>query len=307
MTHTEPETKRPIKIRPPKPNGNGVRPGVEDGATRSPRNPRKQEGGRLSMLREKTPEVGMDGYRETMDAVGRLAGRVAHHLNNLLTVVEGNTAYLEEALGDQRLALEVQEIRSVCRRTAGITTQLLSLSGYRWCEPRMLDLRTLVSSMDLGTFFRGDVVFCTDFASVACPVRVDPAHLEEVVLGLVLNARDAVDSRGTVRVGIDHLPWIKVDGGPVEGWVQLEVSDSGEGMDEETLQRIFQPYFSTHSFSEDRGLGLSVACGIVRQGGGTIKVFSAPGRGTTVRVWLPAVAPDSGSNGGSGRRHDPEA
>ena len=291
MENTEPQGKRPTENLPSRSNGNGVSPGIEGGAAQSSRSSAPKEAPhRFSMPSEEMPEVGTDSYRETMDAVGRLAEKVAHHLNNLLTVVEGNAAFLEETLEDRRLALEVQEIRNACGRSAGLTTQLLSLSGSRWCEPRIVDLRTLVSGMELGRFFPDDAVFCTDFAAVPCRVRVDPAHLEEVVLGLVLNAREAIGGRGTVRVGIDHLPCMKIDGSPSQGCVQLEVSDSGEGMDEKTLSRVFQPYFSTHPFSKDRGLGLSVAAGIVRQSGGTMKVSSAPGHGTTVRVWLPATA-----------------
>jgi signal transduction histidine kinase len=240
------------------------------------------------MLRGGVPEMGVDGYRETMDAVGRLAGKVAHHLNNLLTVVEDNASYLEEELEDPRFAPGLRDIREACGRASELSTQLLSISGCRWCEPHTVDLRTLVSGMDLGRFFSDDVEFRTDFVATTCRVRVDPAHLEEVVVGLVLNAREAVGGHGTVRVGIDHIPGMEIDGSPATGWVQLEVSDSGPGMDWETLSRAFQPFFSTRPFSEDRGMGLSVACGIVRQSGGTMKISSAPGCGTTVRVWLPA-------------------
>jgi len=314
MASTESPPKRPFRSPRSESNGNGAPPETESGLARFPRSP---EGAahRFSRLREGMPEVGTDGYREAMDAVGRLAEKVAHHLNNLLTVVQGNAAFLEEALDhalgdasqDRRFTAELREIRDACGRASGLTTQLLSLSGSRWREPRIVELRTLVSDMDLGRFFPNDVMFCRDFTAVTCPVRVDPAHLEEVVFELVLNAREAVDGGGTVRVGIDHLPCRKIDGSPAKGWVQLEVADSGRGMDRRTLNRIFHPFFSTRPFSEDRGLGLSVACGIVRQSGGTMKVSSAPGCGTTVRIWLPAAASVSLRNGGPGRDGDPEA
>lgn len=244
-----------------------------------------------SMREEGVPEVGMADVQETLDAVALLAGRVAHHLNNLLTVVDGNASHLLETLEAAGPVGELEEIRSVCGRASGLATRLLAISGCRWCEPRVLDLRGLVADMDLGRFFGHNVVFCTDFPSTTCPVRVDPAHVEEVVLGLVLNAREAVGDRGTVRLGIDVLSGMTSEGSPAGGWVQLEVSDSGPGMDRDTLARIFHPFFSTRPFAEDRGLGLSVACGIVRQFGGTMRVSSAPGHGTTVRLWLPVAAP----------------
>jgi signal transduction histidine kinase len=244
--------------------------------------------------------VGVEGNPHTMEAVGRLAGRIAHHLNNLLTVVEGNASFLEDALGngldDRQLSTELQEIRNACGRTSKLTTQLLSISGYRWSEPRLVDLRTLVSGMDLGYFFEDHVGFRTDFAAAACPVRVDPTLMEEVVLALVLNAREAVGSRGTVRVGIDNFLAEKDNGGSANGWVQLEVSDSGPGMDEETLSKAFHPFFSTRPFPEDRGLGLSVAYGIVQQSRGSMIISSAPGSGTTVRMRFPAAASVSASD-----------
>ena len=245
------------------------------------------------------PEVGADEYRDTMDAVGYLAGEVGHHLNNLLTVVEGNASFLEDELGNGRFASEVQDIRDACRWATDLSKQLLAISGHRRRRPRVLDLRTFVSGMDLGRFFSGDTVFCADFATVMCPVRVDPAHLEAAVIQLVLNAKEAVDRCGTVLVRIESLPGRSIDDSLGAGGVHFEVSDSGRGMDRGTLNRVFHPYFSTRPLLEDRGLGLSVADWTVRENGGTMKVSSASGCGSTVRVWFPAltfpdgVGPDS--------------
>jgi len=244
--------------------------------------------------------VDAEEHRVTLDAVGRLAGKVAHHLNNLLTAVEGNVSLLEAELAQWRATPELSDIRDACGRARELSNQLLSISGHRWREPRVVDLPTLVAGMGLGRFFSGDVGFCTWFAGVECPVRVDPVHIQEVVVELVLNAREAVDGCGTVLVEIDHLPVQNGGGSPGRGWVKLEVSDSGRGMDRETLSRVFQPCSGDRPFLEDRGLGLSVALGIVRQSGGTMRVSSAPGRGTTVRVMLPAVSPDEDLPGGWG-------
>ena len=279
--------------------GNGALPHADPQLPR-PLRIRRKPAPRISFPRNGIPEVGMEGHQDTMEAVGRLAGQVSHHLNNLLTVVGGNAAVLEKELVDRRFAPELEDIKEACTRVSDLSRQLLSISGRRWAEPHLVDLRTLVSEMDLGRLFEGSVGFCTDFAVAPCPVRVDPSHLEEVVLGLARNASEAVGSRGTVRIGIDPLPWKKLDGAPAQGCVQLEVSDSGQGMELETLERVFHPFFGTHPFSEDRGLGLSVAYGIVRQSGGTMKVASAPGAGTTVRIWLPTAGsgPPSGQCSG---------
>jgi len=135
-----------------------------------------------------------------------------------------------------------------------LSTQPVSISGHRWGELRVVDLRALVSGMDLGRFFSGNTVFCTDFATVPCLVQVDSLPLEELVVGLVLNAREAVRHSGTVLVRIDHFTGKRIAGRSGTGWVMLEVSDSGRGRDTEPL-----------------------------------RVPNASGCGTTVRMWLPAV------------------
>lgn len=269
------------------------------GRPRAPEHP-------VSGIRREVPEVGMGAYADSMEAMGRLAGRVASHLNELLEVVDRNTSSMGEALEDGQGARELQEIRDAYGRASELSEKLLSISGCRRSEPRIVDLRTLVSEMKLGRSFSDDVLYCTDFAVVTCPVNVDPTHLEELVLELVRNAREAVGERGTVRVGIDHLPGATIDGSRRMGWVQLEVSDSGKGMDWETLTHAFQPFFTTRASAEDRGLGLAACCGILRQSGGTMKVYSAPGSGTTVRVWLPAAASVSASDRGLERGGAPE-
>jgi signal transduction histidine kinase len=244
-----------------------------------------------SMLRAGVPEAGGEGSDEAMDAVARLAGKVAHHLNNLLTVVGCSASYLEEELPDQRFSAELQDIRDACHQASALSTQLLSISGRRWSEARVVDLRTVVLDLELGRLFSDDIVFVVDVAAATCPVCVDPGHLGEVVTGLVHNAREAVGPSGTVLVRIDRLPGRTTEGRPATGWVRLEVSDSGPGMDPETLGKAFHPFFSRHPFTADRGLGLTAAYGIVRQSGGTMKLSSAPGYGTTANVWLPAAPP----------------
>ncbi|TVP57282.1 MAG: hypothetical protein EA351_06090 [Gemmatimonadales bacterium] len=293
MDNGKPRVEPTTQRRPARRPSNGTGPsGPEGGVILFPGD-RNGTANRFSPLPARISQVGMHETGETMDAMRRLAGRVAHHLNNLLTVVGGNAAYLDTALSGREFESELRDILEACEQATELSSRLLSISGCRWAEPRIFDLRTLVSEMSLGRYFSEDILFCTDLAAKPCSVQVDPAQMKELVIELVLNARDAIQGGGKVRVGIEYLPGMSIEGGPSTGWVQLEVSDSGEGMDQETLSRAFHPFFSTHPFEENRGLGLSVAYAIVRQSGGTLKIFSATGRGTTVRVWLPSIVPDS--------------
>jgi signal transduction histidine kinase len=227
------------------------------------------------------PDVGV--------AVGRMARAVAHHLNGLLMVVEGNAAFLRSSVDDPRLAAEVQEIQNACGRTGRLSEQLLSVSGQRWAEPVIVDLKHAVTEMEPGRFVPDEVAFCTDFTARECQVWADPSHLREVVLALVLNARAAVSAGGTILLRIDLVRGTPVQGRSAQGWVELEVADNGVGMDPETVESAILPFFSTRERAQGRGLGLSVAHGLIRQAGGFLKISSGTASGTSVRFWLPAM------------------
>ncbi len=233
-------------------------------------------------------------HTRTMDATGRLAGGVAHHFNNLLTVVEANTGFVLDHVQDPHLRRELMEIRSVCRRAGTLTRHLLAISGRAWRSPRILDLRELVNELDLGRFVGGDVVFCTDLCSRPCRVLADPEQMEEVLFLLLLNAREAVVETGTIQLSVHHVSPDEVSTEAMNAdedgsWIRIELRDTGSGMDQATLSRAFEPFFSSRSECMERGLGLSVVYGIVTQNGGTMQIRSGPGEGTTVRVWLPAA------------------
>ena len=241
-----------------------------------------------SGAREVQTEIRSGGEPTWADPVARVAARVAHRFNNLLTVVHGNAAYLLDEMGDEYLEESLREIQRACREGEAVTSQLLSISGSQWGRSEVVDLRDFVSSLDLGILFSGEVTLCTDFPRKPCPVIADPSHLEEITRALVLNAREAVGSHGTVRLAIHHPDDLDGTGEPRGGWVRMEVSDSGPGMDSRTLDRALQPYFTTRSPDDDRGLGLSIAYGLVRQNGGELEISSSPGDGTTVQIWFPA-------------------
>ena len=234
---------------------------------------------------------------QKMEAVGRLAGGVAHDFNNVLSVI---LSYGEVLLGDMMpgdpLRADVEEIRKAASRAAGLTRQLLLFSRQQVAEPKVLDLREVLASMEkmVQRILGADVDLVLVTAKSAGRVRADPSHVEQVILNLVVNARDAMPMGGkltieTENVVLDegyaqeHLP---AKAGP---YVMMAVSDTGTGMDRETQARIFEPFFTTKEKGKGTGLGLSTVFGVVQQSGGNIWVYSEPGRGTTFKVYLPRV------------------
>lgn len=228
------------------------------------------------------------------EPVKRVADRMAHHFGTLVTALEENTGLLPEELVDHRLRRRLLEIRNVCRRGVDLTSRLLAMAGRPAPEPRVLDLRDVVADLDLGAFISGDVVFCRDFTKSPCRIRVDPGHVEEAAVALVLHAREAVGPRGTIRVAVDLLTSTNPEGKARGGWVQFEVADSGPGVAFDTQEGTFGPRLTTRWAGPARGSDLCMVCGIVRHYGGSVGIASAPGEGTAVRMWFPAV-PENGN------------
>jgi PAS domain S-box-containing protein len=234
---------------------------------------------------------------QKMEAIGRLAGGVAHDFNNLLTAIRGNAELLLADLPrDSQAREDVEEIRRASDRAAALTRQLLAFSRRQVLQPRLLDLNQSVREMErmLGRLLGDDVELATRLDPALKRVRADPAQVEQVILNLSVNARDAMPGGGVLMVCTENTeltaelqekyPYVV----PGE-YVLLEVGDTGQGMDAQTVAAAFEPFFTTKATGKGTGLGLSMVYGIVKQSGGYIWIESDPGRGTRVRVYLPVA------------------
>jgi two-component system, cell cycle sensor histidine kinase and response regulator CckA len=234
---------------------------------------------------------------QKLEAVGQLAGGVAHDFNNLLAVILNYAWLLMEQLPEGDPAREdAREIAQAGESAAALTRQLLAFSRKQVLEPRVLDLNTIVSRLDkmLRRLIGEHLRLALELAPELGRVKADPGQLEQVVMNLVVNARDAMAAGGTLTlatadVDLDAAGAAQIPEATPGPYVLLRVRDTGHGMDAATQQRIFEPFFTTKALGSGTGLGLSTVYGIVRQSGGTIRVQSAPGRGTTFEVYLPRV------------------
>jgi two-component system cell cycle sensor histidine kinase/response regulator CckA len=234
---------------------------------------------------------------QKMEAVGRLAGGIAHDFNNLLMVISGYSEFLLERLGPEpELRVPAQEISSAAARATSLTRQLLAFSRKQMLAPRILDLNGVVTeNLKLLTRVIGEDI---DLVMVPAPglgaVRADAGQIEQVIMNLAVNARDAMPSGGKLTIETSNISLDEEYSrfhAPLKpgNYVMLAISDTGAGMDSETQSRIFEPFFTTKG-PKGTGLGLSTVYGIVKQSGGYIWLYSEPGKGTTFKIYLPRVA-----------------
>ncbi len=313
MVHTEAVTKAgmhgafgfPIRI-------SGEVDGVIEFFSRQAREPDEEL---LSMIGDVALRIGQFGERarteealrqteaqlrqaQKMEAVGRLAGGVAHDFNNLLTVIRGYSELVLSRLeaGDPSRR-EMDEVKKAADRAAGLTSQLLAFSRRQFVAAKVVDLNLLIMNMDgmLRRLLGEDVVdLCVDLDPRETSIKADPGQIEQVIMNLAVNARDAMPTGG--RLTIETRNVVVEKGARREtmvlesgSYVRLAIRDTGEGMSEETQSHLFEPFFTTKEKGKGTGLGLSTVYGIVKQSGGTIGIKSKLGQGTVCKIFFPKV------------------
>ena len=253
-------------------------------------------------------------HSQKMEAVGRLAGGVAHDFNNLLTVIRGYSELLLARLAaTDPIRKDMEEVKKAADRASGLTRQLLAFSRRQFVAPKVFEVNALVTNMDgmLRRLLGEDIIeLCLELKAHVGSIRADPGQIEQVIMNLAVNARDAMPTGGRLTIetqtvtlaqgGVSEVPGL--DPG---SYVRVSVRDTGLGMDEETQSHLFEPFFTTKAKGKGTGLGLSTVYGIVKQSGGSITVESHPGKGTTFKIYFLRVEEGSPGTEGPAENSDP--
>ena len=262
------------------------------------RNPDGSASGVIALMEDITQTKRLEEQlrqSQKMEAIGKLAGGIAHDFNNLLTAILGfNDLILDKSEEVGPVPEAAVQIRKAAERAASLTSQLLSFSRRQMLQPRILDLNVVVRDMEklLRRLIGEHIELVTELDAVHSRTKIDPGHLEQVILNLVVNAVDAMPRGGrltirTCQVDVNDESVFPGTGEAPRPCIVLTVSDTGVGMDEAIQARIFEPFFTTKEQGKGTGLGLSMAYGIIKQSGGSITFSSAEGKGSTFSIYLP--------------------
>jgi signal transduction histidine kinase/ActR/RegA family two-component response regulator len=253
----------------------------------------------LSLFRDVTVQRRLEEQlrqSQKMEAIGQLAGGIAHDFNNILTVIHGHASLLGMSDLDDTAARSAQQITQAAERAAGLTRQLLAFSRRQLIQPRKLDMNKIVGNMSdmLGRLLGEDVALQLNYSPSSATIEADSGMMEQVLLNLAVNARDAMPRGGqlAIRIAIVEVDEAHIHRHPeahVGRFVCISKSDTGCGIPPENISRIFEPFFTTKEIGKGTGLGLATVYGIIKQHQGWIEVESALGKGTTFRIYLPFV------------------
>jgi two-component system cell cycle sensor histidine kinase/response regulator CckA len=254
----------------------------------------KEKAKALEALRQSEEQLRMS---QKLEAIGQLAGGVAHDFNNLLTVITGySELLLRRAVPEDPNVSKIAQIHKAAERAASLTRQLLAFSRKQVLQPKVFDLNTLVADMTkmARRLISEDVKLVVALARTAVHINADPGQMEQVLMNLVVNARDAIPDGGAITI---ETSIVEIDQAYADmhvavkpgTYAMLAVTDNGCGIDAETTKHIFEPFFTTKELGKGTGLGLSTVYGIVKQSGGNIWLYSEPGIGSTFKVYVPLV------------------
>jgi len=248
----------------------------------------------IGSVRDVTEQKRMEGevrQLQKLEAIGRLSGGIAHDFNNILGVIIGVGNMLLKDVQDTDSRSQVEEIVKAGERGANLTRQFLAFGRQQVLQPQVLDLNGVVRNLEtmLRRLIRADIALTTTLAPDLWLVQADPGQVEQVVVNLAVNARDAMPNGGQLSIATANVQLDRefAETGP---YAMMAVTDTGHGMDDETKKRVFEPFFTTKEIGKGTGLGLATVYGIITQSGGCITVDSTPGKGTTFTVYLPKGA-----------------
>ncbi len=266
----------------------------------------------LSTVRDLTEHLELEEQlrqAQKMEAVGQLAGGIAHDFNNLLTVVQVNTELLADKLpeADSEVTADIRELKAAVARGKNLIEQLLAFSRREELKIEPLDLRTLITDFEptLRRLIPENIDIQIETPDGPAIALASPGAVEQIVLNLSTNARNAMPGGGQLRIAfwlarLDATDWFATGRTVPGAFVCLAVSDTGVGMDEVTQARLFEPFFTTRRSAGGSGLGMAVVYGLAKQLGGHVHVYSELGQGTTIKVYLPVAAPDAGRTPAAG-------